>query len=110
MARTNNSKGTKKNGVNLPKDVRALVEENVITLIGKVTKIYRDNNKCVAFGIELYNITSKGNIARAWVNAVSFENIDIEEDAYYTFDGYVSSQNYNGKWSNNFVVNSVEAL
>lgn len=107
---TSKKRGSKENKNTVPTNVKNAVKDNVTTLICKVTKIFRESDKCVTFGIDSMNFTPNEKIGHAWLNAVYFEDEEITEGGYYVFDGYFTSREYNGKWSNQFVVTGVEVI
>lgn len=116
MSKYTNKKNTKskknEKSNNVPDYVRKVIDEfDEFAIVGKITKIFYESDKCITFGFECYNVTTNGNVGKAWVTCVTFDtDVELEEDDYYLITGYISSSEYKGEWSNRIVARTIAPI
>lgn len=101
MARTKNNKK-----VELAFDIVDGLKE--VNVIGKalVKKVLFENEKVQKLNIELYTVSQKNKVVRAWITATNFNEEKLDEGDKISFSGYIASSEYNGKWSNDIILKS----
>lgn len=80
-----------------------------LLITGVVKKELFKNEKVAKYNVEIARHTHNGKIARAWITVIDFDGL-LEVGRVYDMSCNIVSNNYNGKWSTDFVVNEVNEL
>lgn len=101
MARTT----SKKNKVELAFSIEELKDVNIM---GKalVKKVLFENEKVQKLNLELYTVSQNDKVVRSWITATNFDDEKLDEGDKISFSGYIASNEYKGKWSNDIVLKS----